>query len=82
MCRFDFELVYGTRGKGFIEVHHIVPIGTLIVPEPKTFRDLVAVCSNCHSMVHHKLPGIDREPSLEELSDEIERRKQTDQPRK
>ncbi|WP_255298261.1 HNH endonuclease [Brevibacillus dissolubilis] len=53
-CGFDFEAVYGERGKNFIEVHHIKPLSTLdggemeIVPE----TDLVPVCSNCHRMIH------------------------------
>ena len=54
-CGFNFEEVYGERGKDFIEVHHIKPISTLnekieINPE----KDLVPVCSNCHRMLHRK----------------------------
>lgn len=53
-CGFDFEKVYGEHGKGFIEVHHVLPLseqGKAVVV-PKT--DLVPLCSNCHSMVHRK----------------------------
>lgn len=55
ICGMDFESVYGEIGKGFIEVHHKVPISQRggeyeFVPE----RDLVPLCSNCHSMVHYK----------------------------
>jgi hypothetical protein len=54
-CGFDFEKVYGERGRGFIEVHHINPLflidkETDINPE----TDLVPVCSNCHRMIHRK----------------------------
>lgn len=55
ICGMDFESVYGEIGKGFIEVHHKVPISQQggqyeLVPE----RDMVPLCSNCHSMVHYK----------------------------
>nr|WP_280159445.1 HNH endonuclease [Priestia megaterium]MDH3141985.1 HNH endonuclease [Priestia megaterium] len=55
VCGFNFEEVYGERGKDFIEVHHIKPLSTLekervIHPE----RDLVPVCANCHRMIHRK----------------------------
>lgn len=54
-CGFDFEKVYGERGRGFIEVHHINPLFSIdketdINPE----TDLIPVCSNCHRMIHRK----------------------------
>ena len=55
VCRFDFERVYGNRGKGFIEVHHTEPLGSLSeekIINPQT--DLVPVCSNCHRMIHRR----------------------------
>ena len=55
ICGFDFELVYGERGKGFIEVHHTKPLSEVedeIVIDPAT--DLVPVCSNCHRMIHRR----------------------------
>ena len=55
ICGFDFEEKYGELGKGFIEVHHIVPIsqrGGSYSLNPIT--DLIPVCSNCHSMIHRK----------------------------
>jgi predicted HNH restriction endonuclease len=54
-CGFNFEKVYGERGKNFIEVHHVKPlhsIGEEIDINPET--DLVPVCSNCHRMIHRK----------------------------
>jgi predicted HNH restriction endonuclease len=52
-CDFDFEEVYGERGKGYIEVHHVVPISKLdgtfqVDPE----KHVVVLCANCHRMVH------------------------------
>jgi predicted restriction endonuclease len=55
VCGFNFEKVYGERGKGFIEVHHIKPLSTLekeMVIDPE--QDLVPVCSNCHRMIHRR----------------------------
>lgn len=52
-CDFNFEKVYGERGKDFIEIHHINPLSTLekvIVVAPET--DLVPLCANCHRMIH------------------------------
>ncbi|QHE63899.1 hypothetical protein FHE72_20400 [Rossellomorea vietnamensis] len=54
-CGFNFEEVYGERGKDYIEVHHVKPLSTLkaeMVIDPK--KDLVPLCSNCHRMVHRK----------------------------
>jgi predicted HNH restriction endonuclease len=52
-CEFDFEEVYGEKGKGFIEIHHIHPLSEIkeamnINPE----TDLLPICSNCHRMIH------------------------------
>lgn len=59
ICEFDFEEVYGERGVGYIEIHHIVPlcdIGEEQEINPKT--DLVPVCSNCHRMIHRRKDNI------------------------
>ena len=53
VCGFNFEGVYGARGKGFIHVHHLKPLsmagaGRRINPE----KDLVPVCPNCHYMLN------------------------------
>lgn len=54
VCGFNFEAVYGPRGKNFIEMHHVNPISRLgsegqpVNPE----TDLVPVCANCHRMIH------------------------------
>ncbi len=52
-CGFDFYNFYGEIGKGFIHVHHIVPlskIGKEYVLDP--IKDLIPVCPNCHSIIH------------------------------
>ena len=53
VCDFDFRSTYGALGEGFIEVHHLQPLANYSTPhavDPK--RELVPLCSNCHSMVH------------------------------
>jgi 5-methylcytosine-specific restriction protein A len=55
VCGFNYEEVYGERGKDFIEVHHVKPLNTLGGQEeidPRT--DLVPVCSNCHRIIHRR----------------------------
>lgn len=56
-CGMDFEKVYGEIGRGFIHVHHIVPISSIgkeYVLDP--VKDLIPVCPNCHAMLHRKNP--------------------------
>lgn len=53
VCGFDFKRVYGERGNGFIEVHHLelvsgVEAEHLVDP----VQDLRPVCANCHRMLH------------------------------
>jgi 5-methylcytosine-specific restriction protein A len=53
VCEMTFESRYGEMGKGFIHVHHIVPIsaiGTKYKINPE--NDLIPVCPNCHAMLH------------------------------
>ena len=52
-CGMDFGERYGKVAKGFIEVHHIIPVSKMpagYVVNPET--DLIPLCSNCHSVVH------------------------------
>jgi len=59
VCGFDFEKVYGKVGKGFIHVHHLIPVAKI----GKTYQidpisDLRPVCPNCHSMIHSHIPTL------------------------
>ncbi|WP_225775350.1 HNH endonuclease [Pseudomonas sp. Marseille-Q5115] len=54
-CGFDFERAYGEHAKGFIHVHHVLPIsefGEEKAVNPET--DLVTLCANCHAVIHRK----------------------------
>ena len=53
VCGFDFERVYGERGREFIHVHHLIPlasIGERYSVDP--IAHLRPVCPNCHAMLH------------------------------
>lgn len=71
VCGFNFEKMYGERGKDFIEVHHINPLSHLkgkeVFINPET--DLVPVCSNCHRMIHRRHDNVLTIDELKELVD-------------
>ncbi|HAW09207.1 MAG TPA: hypothetical protein DCW42_08625, partial [Bacteroidetes bacterium] len=59
VCGFDFEKTYRNIGKGYIHVHHIVPIAQI----GKSYQidpiaDLRPICPNCHSMIHSQNPPL------------------------
>jgi 5-methylcytosine-specific restriction protein A len=59
VCKLNFEDRYGELGKGFIHVHHVIPIsemGADYVVDP--LKDLVPVCPNCHAMLHRRNPPL------------------------
>lgn len=71
VCRMDFEKKYGSIGRGYIHVHHIVPlskIGKGYQVNPKT--DLITVCANCHAMLHRKVGG--KMLTIEELKSRLQ----------
>ncbi|MYX34386.1 MULTISPECIES: HNH endonuclease [unclassified Streptomyces] len=68
-CRFDFEEVYGERGAGYIECHHVVPLHKAGEGRTK-LSDLALICANCHRMIHRQAPW----PTPAELRLSIEHR--------
>jgi 5-methylcytosine-specific restriction protein A len=68
-CGFDFEAMYGAIGRGYIHVHHVVPlaeIGGEYELSPET--DLVPICPNCHAMIHSTRPSLTVEQLREHLN--------------
>lgn len=66
ICGFDFEKTYGAIGKGFIHVHHLIPVSKMgpdyhVNPE----KDLIPVCPNCHAMLHRNDPPYSPEELLD-----------------
>lgn len=70
ICKFNFDSFYGSDlAKQYIEVHHIIPLykkQRKVNPE----KDLICVCSNCHSMLHRRADDL---VSIEELKSRIKR---------
>jgi 5-methylcytosine-specific restriction protein A len=70
VCGFDFESRYGELGKGYIHVHHIVPLSqTRGEYEVDPVNDLLPVCPNCHAMIHSTRPERTVEQIRESLMD-------------
>ncbi|MEH6393338.1 HNH endonuclease [Pseudoalteromonas sp.] len=64
VCDLNFESLYGDIGRGFIHVHHIVPVSRQKDEyQIDPINDLIPVCPNCHSMLHRRDPP----HSIEEL---------------
>ena len=56
VCSLDFKEMYGSRGEGFIEAHHTLPVAALRGRVKTKISDLALVCSNCHRMLHRGKP--------------------------
>jgi len=56
VCGFNYGEVYGDWGDGFVEVHHLDPIGDSETETRATdpAKDLTVLCANCHRMVHRR----------------------------
>lgn len=70
-CEFDFKEEYGEIGKGFIHVHHLVPIaqiGKSYKVDP--INDLIPVCPNCHAMIHKRKP---KPFTIDEIKEKLKR---------
>ena len=50
-CRFDFGEMYGQRGSGYIECHHVLPLHMTDIRRNR-LSDLALLCANCHRMIH------------------------------
>lgn len=57
VCGMSFADRYGDLGKGYIEVHHLEPLGGSHhqrIVDPR--KDMRPVCPNCHAMLHRRNP--------------------------
>lgn len=66
VCGFSFVKTYGDIGLGFIEAHHLIPLGSVRGERTTRRADIALVCSNCHRMLHRANPLIKPE-TLREL---------------
>jgi hypothetical protein len=67
VCDFSFEEKYGGLGKGFIEVHHLIPLAANQNRRANTVEDVRVLCANCHRMIHRKAKSI----GLDELKRQL-----------
>jgi 5-methylcytosine-specific restriction protein A len=51
VCGLFMEDLYGSRGKDYVEVHHLTPLHVSGETTTKP-SDLAILCANCHRMVH------------------------------
>ena len=76
ICGFDFSAFYGPEFAGKIEVHHIDPLcRTKSGHDIDPIKDLIPVCSNCHTALHSKKGGRDEVYLPDELRTMINRTK-------
>jgi 5-methylcytosine-specific restriction protein A len=69
VCGLAFEERYGHIGKGFIHVHHVVPVSEIGQEyEVDPLNHLCPVCPNCHAMLHKRTPPL----SIDELKGMIQ----------
>jgi predicted HNH restriction endonuclease len=57
-CNFNFEDYYGSHGANYAQAHHLKPLSELKEKTLINLRDLVLLCSNCHSMIHRYRPWL------------------------
>ena len=67
ICSFSFYETYGELGKGYIEGHHIKPISEMTVETKIKASEILMVCSNCHRIIHRKLPCTSKEEIIKSL---------------
>lgn len=59
VCGINMESAYGEIARGFIHVHHLVPLAlrkSSYVVDPKC--DLIPICPNCHAVAHLANPPL------------------------
>ena len=58
ICGFSFRKAYGDLGKEYIEAHHKIPLSELSEETETKESDFALVCSNCHRMLHRRIPAL------------------------
>jgi hypothetical protein len=54
-CNLKFDENYLGLGKAFLEAHHLRPLSFDQSERLTTIDDLIAICSNCHQMIHERI---------------------------
>ena len=57
ICGFIFQNFYGSVGRNYIHVHHLIPLSDISHEyEIDPINDLIPVCPNCHAIFHLRKP--------------------------
>lgn len=57
VCQFSFDESYGDLARGYVEVHHLLPVSSMGGARPvDPVTELVPLCANCHRMAHRRWP--------------------------
>ena len=76
ICGFNFEKVYGELGKGFIHVHHLIPLHQIGRSHNVDLDKLILVCPNCHAMLHRKKELVEPETLKKKLEEQKKKSEQ------
>jgi hypothetical protein len=55
VCSMSYAETYGDVGVGYIEAHHVSPLGSRMEATVPKEEDLVPVCASCHRMLHRTM---------------------------
>lgn len=58
ICGFNFQEMYGELGEKFIHIHHIERVADAGLRAVDIKQDVIAVCANCHAMLHREIPPL------------------------
>lgn len=72
VCGKSLEETYGSYAKKFIEVHHGVPVSSNNGASfESSIEDMIAICPNCHRVLHHRFPEKPGKKAIEKLQKQI-----------
>ncbi|MBM3330987.1 hypothetical protein FJY68_03940 [candidate division WOR-3 bacterium] len=56
VCGMHYGERYGDTGRDYIVAHHLKPVGVRTRASVTRLSDIALVCSNCHDMLHRRIP--------------------------
>lgn len=72
VCGKSLEETYGSFAKKLIQVHHGVPVSSNNGESfESSIDDMIAICPNCHWVLHHRFPEKPGKEAIEKLQNKI-----------
>ncbi len=72
VCGKSLEETYGSYAKKLIEVHHGVPVSSNNGASfESSIEDMIAICPNCHRVLHHRFPEKPGKEAIDNLQKQI-----------